>query len=166
MQAAAPHYGVYDFAGATGTRRPRSCADRFLGPRVLFKDPRSELDDVRAGLAAAAGATPTRRRSSWSTAAATPWSRSTRRGRSSTRCAACRKQPVAYAELPGAQHAFDVFPSIRCAHVVRGVDRFLRFSYDAWVNDGSPSRRPVERPVEGPAGASNDRSRTPEQDAA
>ena len=33
---------------------------------------------------------------------------------------------VVYAELPGAQHAFDVFPSIRSAHVVRGVDRFLR----------------------------------------
>ena len=42
------------------------------------------------------------------------------------------RQPVVYAELPGAQHAFDVFPSIRSAHVVRGVDRFLRFTHDAW----------------------------------
>ncbi|MCA1727538.1 MAG: alpha/beta hydrolase [Actinobacteria bacterium] len=33
--------------------------------------------------------------------------------------------PVCHAELPGAQHAFDVFPSIRTAHVVRGVERFL-----------------------------------------
>jgi hypothetical protein len=33
---------------------------------------------------------------------------------------------VAYAELPGAQHAFDVFASIRSAHVIRGVERFLR----------------------------------------
>ncbi len=33
--------------------------------------------------------------------------------------------PVVYAELPGAQHAFDVFPSLRVAHVVRGVERFL-----------------------------------------
>lgn len=39
------------------------------------------------------------------------------------------RSPVAYAELPGTQHAFDVFPSIRSAHVVRGVDRFLRFAY-------------------------------------
>jgi acetyl esterase/lipase len=39
---------------------------------------------------------------------------------------------VAYAELPGTQHAFDAFPSIRSAHVVRGVDRFLRFTYDDW----------------------------------
>jgi acetyl esterase/lipase len=33
---------------------------------------------------------------------------------------------VVYAELPGAQHAFDVFASIRGAHVIRGVERFLR----------------------------------------
>ena len=35
--------------------------------------------------------------------------------------------PVVYAELPGAQHAFDVFHSIRSAHVIRGVERFLRW---------------------------------------
>ena len=44
------------------------------------------------------------------------------------------RQPVAYAELPGTQHAFDVFPSIRSAHVVRGVDRFLRFTRERWVH--------------------------------
>jgi acetyl esterase/lipase len=33
---------------------------------------------------------------------------------------------LVYAELPGAQHAFDVFASIRSAHVIRGVERFLR----------------------------------------
>jgi acetyl esterase/lipase len=33
--------------------------------------------------------------------------------------------PVAYAELPGAQHAFEVFHGLRSAHVVRAVDRFL-----------------------------------------
>ncbi len=32
-----------------------------------------------------------------------------------------------YAELPGTQHAFDVFHSIRSAHVIRGVERFLRW---------------------------------------
>lgn len=35
------------------------------------------------------------------------------------------RSPVAYAELPGAQHAFDVFLSVRTALVVRGVERFL-----------------------------------------
>ncbi len=33
--------------------------------------------------------------------------------------------PVAYAELPLAQHAFDVLPSIRAAYTSRAVERFL-----------------------------------------
>jgi acetyl esterase/lipase len=33
-------------------------------------------------------------------------------------------QPVIYLELPGTQHGFDVFPSIRSDHVVRAVGRF------------------------------------------
>jgi acetyl esterase/lipase len=42
------------------------------------------------------------------------------------------KSDVVYAELPGAQHAFDVFASIRSAHVIRGVERFLRDAHRAW----------------------------------
>ena len=38
------------------------------------------------------------------------------------------REPVSYAEIPGAQHAFEVFHSLRSAHVVRGVERFL-----AWL---------------------------------
>lgn len=38
------------------------------------------------------------------------------------------RQPVCYAEIPGAQHAFEVFYSLRSAHVVAGVERFL-----AWL---------------------------------
>ncbi len=34
-------------------------------------------------------------------------------------------QPVVYAELPGAQHGFDVLPSVRGAHTVAAVVRFL-----------------------------------------
>lgn len=33
--------------------------------------------------------------------------------------------PVLYAELAGAQHAFDVFPSLRTAPVVESIERFL-----------------------------------------
>lgn len=32
---------------------------------------------------------------------------------------------VAYAEIPGAQHAFEIFPSLRTALVVHGVERFV-----------------------------------------
>jgi acetyl esterase/lipase len=37
--------------------------------------------------------------------------------------------PVAYAEIPGAQHAFEIFPSLRTALVVHGVERFLAWVY-------------------------------------
>lgn len=42
------------------------------------------------------------------------------------------KQPVCYAELPHAQHAFELFHSPRTAHVVRAVDRFLTWTWAQW----------------------------------
>lgn len=41
------------------------------------------------------------------------------------RLGATSHEPVLYAELTGAQHAFDVFPSLRTARVVEGIERFL-----------------------------------------
>jgi acetyl esterase/lipase len=35
------------------------------------------------------------------------------------------RQPVCYAEIPGAQHAFELFHSLRTRHVVLGIERFL-----------------------------------------
>src|SRR5690606_33139228 len=34
-------------------------------------------------------------------------------------------QPVVYAELPRAQHAFDIFSSVRTLHTLHAIDRFL-----------------------------------------
>ena len=42
------------------------------------------------------------------------------------------KQPVIYTEIPGAQHAFEIFPSLRSDLVLRGVERFL-----GWVQESS-----------------------------
>ncbi len=36
------------------------------------------------------------------------------------------KNPVLYVEMPGAEHAFDIFPSLRTARVVECIERFLR----------------------------------------
>lgn len=47
--------------------------------------------------------------------------------------------PVAYAELPGAQHAFEVFRSLRTAHVVDAIGRFLAVVYADAVRSGRPS---------------------------
>jgi acetyl esterase/lipase len=38
---------------------------------------------------------------------------------------ATSRAPVVYVELPGAQHAFDIFPSVRTGHIVDGAARFL-----------------------------------------
>ena len=42
-------------------------------------------------------------------------------------------QPVAYAELPGAQHAFEIFHSVRTDHTVNSVADFLEWSHANWL---------------------------------
>jgi acetyl esterase/lipase len=131
LQAAVPHYGVYDFAGASGERRAVQMRDSFLGPRILKKDPRHHLSDFERAsplLRVNADAPPFFvLHGAHDTLVPVSQARHFVRAlRDVSKC------PVAYAELPGTQHAFDVFPSIRSAHVVRGVDRFLRWNYAQW----------------------------------
>jgi acetyl esterase/lipase len=45
------------------------------------------------------------------------------------------KAPVAYAEIPGAQHAFEVFHSIRTTHVKRAVGRFLGYVHSQYLRE-------------------------------
>jgi acetyl esterase/lipase len=45
------------------------------------------------------------------------------------------RAPVAYAEIPGAQHAFELFHSLRTAHVVDAVDRFLARIYSDYLRE-------------------------------
>jgi acetyl esterase/lipase len=42
---------------------------------------------------------------------------------------AMSKSPVLYAELPGAQHAFDIFPSPRARHSADAIGKFLSWVY-------------------------------------
>ncbi len=42
------------------------------------------------------------------------------------------ERTVVYAELPGAQHGFDIFPSIRSSHVVRAIDRSLHWHWNRY----------------------------------
>ncbi len=139
VRVAVPHYGVYDLAGSTGLRGAEQMRDRFLGPRVLQK---SWDDDPEAF------------------EAATPLLRITpdapdffvvHGGADSVvkvdqarlfvaRLREVSRRSVVYAELPGAQHAFDFLPSIRSAHVVRAVDRYLHWHWNTW----RAGREPVE----------------------
>jgi acetyl esterase/lipase len=53
---------------------------------------------------------------------------------------------VAYAELPGAQHAFELFASARSGHVVRGVARFLAYEHALYLETCA---RPALTPARG-----------------
>jgi acetyl esterase/lipase len=45
------------------------------------------------------------------------------------------KAPVAYAEIPGAQHAFEVFHSKRTTHVTHAVGRFLSYLHSQYLRE-------------------------------
>jgi acetyl esterase/lipase len=49
---------------------------------------------------------------------------------------AISSSPVLYAEMRGAQHAFEVFPSVRTATVIEGVERFLS---TLWARRDAPT---------------------------
>ncbi len=61
------------------------------------------------------------------------------------RLRAVSAQPVLYAEVHGAQHAFEVFPSLRAVAVIEGVERFLT---TLWERRRPPMTRAVEPDVE------------------
>jgi acetyl esterase/lipase len=133
VQACAPHYGVYDFAATSGSRASKYRLESLLARRVFApdRDPVNHLDDYVA-------ASPLDR----ITDEAPPFFVIHGRDDSLVPVREARefvrrlreksKNPVAYAELAGAQHAFDVFTSVRSAHVVRGVARFLDHTYLQW----------------------------------
>ena len=128
VQACVPHYGVYDLAGATGRRAAIQMRDGFLAPRLLRKDPNQDIEAFNR-------ASPYMQVN----ADAPPFfvlhganDSLVRVDQARDFVAALRrvsKEPVLYSELKGTQHAFDIFPSIRSQHVMKAVDRFLRWSY-------------------------------------
>jgi acetyl esterase/lipase len=121
VQGCVPFYGVYDLHGETGTKAAKVRHERVMTRLVLkTRDPEafvraSPLAQVRADAPAFLVI----------------------HGRNDTlvpveearalvaKLRAVSQQPVVYLELPGTEHAFDVFPSIRSDHVVRAVARFL-----------------------------------------
>ncbi|HWH28007.1 MAG TPA: alpha/beta hydrolase [Mycobacteriales bacterium] len=120
VQGCVPYYGVYDLVGETGTKAAR-LRTRHLLERIVFK--------TRDEAAYAAGSPIVR-----ASPEAPPFL--VVHGRNDTlvpveearlfveRLREATDAPVLYLELPGTQHAFDVFPSIRSSHVVRAVGRF------------------------------------------
>lgn len=131
VQVAVPHYGYYDFAASTGSRTSELVRDRFLGPKVVQRRYRDDPEVFEKGspLLRVHEDAPAFFVIHGSHDTLVPIAQAhefVRRLRQTSR------QAVVYAELPGTQHAFDVFPSIRSAHVVRAVDRFLHWHWNTW----------------------------------
>jgi acetyl esterase/lipase len=129
LQAAVPFYGVYDFAGSTGLRNAMRMRDGYLGPRILQRRWAEDPEPFEKGspilritpdapdffvLHGARDSLVSVEQARLFVAALRDTS----------------KNSVAYAEFPGTQHAFDVFPSIRSEHVVRAVERYLTWHHD------------------------------------
>lgn len=133
--AAVPFYGAFDFLEHNGVDVTRSSQPSFLERLVMKSSPRDERDEWER-------ASPIR----CVHAEAPPffvlhgshdslvWPEGGRRFVAALRRVSC--QPVAYAELYGAQHAFDLFHSIRCVNAINGVATFL-----AWVRSTHSSVR-------------------------
>jgi acetyl esterase/lipase len=131
LQAAVPFYGVYDMAGVTGAPSVVRMRDRLLAPHVFKVDPATDLEPYEKAsplLRVRRDAPPFyvihgANDSLVKVGIAREFVRALR---------GVSEQPVAYTELAGAQHIFDLVPSVRSQHSVRGVDRFLRWAYDRW----------------------------------
>ncbi len=138
VAVAVPHYGVYDFAGSTGLRSAEQMRDQFLAPRVVKRRWADDPDVFEAG-------TPLLRvgkdapdffviHGAHDSLVAVDQARLF-----VARLREISGATVVYAELPGTQHAFDVFPSIRSAHVVRAIDRYLHWHWNGWRRQQSTS---------------------------
>ena len=131
VQAAVPFYGVYDFAGSTGLSNAIGMRDAFLGPRVM-QTTWQDAPDVYEAASPILRITPEapdffvihgEKDSLVAVDQARLFVAELRR---------TSVKSVVYAELPGAQHAFDVFHSIRSTHAVRAVDRYLTWHWNTW----------------------------------
>lgn len=127
IRACVPFYGVYDFSNAFGLQAQQGM-DGFLERYVMKRSLASEPDAFRR-------ASPMHRihpdvppffviHGSHDSLAAVEEAREFAK-----RLREVSKSPVAYAEIPGAQHAFEVFHSLRTSYVVAAVERFLACAY-------------------------------------
>jgi acetyl esterase/lipase len=138
VQLAVPHYGVYDLAGSTGTKAATQLRDLFLAGWVMKKTWREDPEVFE-------DASPILRISpdapdffvihgAQDTLVPVDQAR-----QFVARLREVSKRSVVYAELPGAQHAFDIFPSIRSAHIVRAIDRYLHWHWNQYRRENDPA---------------------------
>jgi acetyl esterase/lipase len=126
VQAAVPFYGVYDFTRSDNSVHP------LMVPMVaknVFKLSRTDIAEpfrVASPITHVSEDAPPFFVLHGTSDSLIP----VEQARSFTaRLAAVSRQPVVYAELPCAQHAFDIFGSARAAHAAVAVEQFLAETY-------------------------------------
>jgi acetyl esterase/lipase len=141
VQACVPHYGVYDLTAESGSRASKDMLEN-LTSRFVMSRQASYPDDYRAAspLSRVAADAPPFFVIHGSNDTLVPVREA---DRFVDRLRAVSDNPVAYAKIGGAQHAFDIFPSIRSAHVVRGVERFLDWTLTRAATHGAEPHLPT-----------------------
>jgi acetyl esterase/lipase len=138
VAVAAPHYGVYDIAGATGLRSAQRLRDEFFAPKVMGRTWEEDPEAFEAG-------SPILRLHPdapdfFVVHGAQDSLVDVEQARLFVeRLGAISNRTVAYAELPGTQHAFDIFPSLRSIRVGAGVLRYLEWHHRRWLAEQSPA---------------------------
>jgi len=130
LQAAVPFYGVYDFLDRYDIR-PEMSMEQMLAERVMqsaLEQDRQLWDDASPLSHVSAEAPPMF--VIQGTHDSLVWVEEARAFVSALQ--AVSTQPVAYGELPGAQHAFEIFHSVRTDHTVHLVGHFLEWAHARW----------------------------------
>jgi acetyl esterase/lipase len=126
VSACVPFYGVYDFLDRHGLKGSGAQMVAWLGKTVMPGPPAQDptLWDLASPVTRAHPDAPpffVLHGTHDSLASVEEARLFVRKLRESSR------QPVVYAELPGAQHAWDIFKSVRALHSVHAVARFLEW---------------------------------------
>lgn len=135
VQAAVPIYGVYDFLDRARIRGDMSM-DKMLAEKVMkcTADENYELWDTGSPISHVGPHAPPMFVIQ-GTHDTLVWVEEARVFVAALREVA--QNPVAYAELPGAQHAYEVFHSLRVEHTVNAVGRFLEWTHAQWLRDAA-----------------------------
>ncbi len=131
VQLAVPHYGVYDLAGSTGLESARLTRDGFLSKKVMFTtwDENPEVFEAASPILRITEDAP----DFFVLHGDKDSLVDVNQGRLFVeRLREISKNSVSYAEFPGAQHAYEIFNSIRSGYVTRGVSRYVRAHHAAW----------------------------------
>ena len=135
VEACVPFYGVYDMLGEDNDKYTVGLRDQFLAKRVFgVKDTSAHLDAFRdaSPLYHVGPDSP----DFFVLHGTNDTLVSVRQARAFVaKLRAESKHSVTYAELAGAQHAFEVFGSVRSYQAIRAVGRWLAWHHAAWLRE-------------------------------